>query len=209
MDMQLNKEQLRREREVRAWSQSHLAEVAGLSMRTVQRIENSGSASLESAKAIAAAFDTQVEALLAPEVVVAKDMGDKNKSIAKRLSALVAAFAVAAAGFGWRSQAYADQIMVDLAVSEGGKSIASVHLLNEAGKSSEAKVDDRIKVKVTSTKQSDGNIFLDAQVYFYNGKTFELKASPKLLVANMQSAAVTIAGVDGAAFHFILFLRRS
>jgi transcriptional regulator with XRE-family HTH domain len=203
MDMQLNKDQLRRERELRAWSQSHLAEVAGLSMRTVQRIETSGSASLESAKAIAAAFDTQVEALLAQGAPAVENSGVEKGSLIKRLSALVAAFAVATAGFGWWSQAYADQIMVDLAVSEGERSIASVHLLNEAGESSEANVNDRIKVKVISTKQNDGNVFVDAQVYFHNGKTFELSANPKLLVANKQSAAVSVNGLEGQKFHFI------
>ena len=89
MDMQLNKEQLRREREVRAWSQSPLAEVAGLSMRTVQRIENSGSASLDSAKAIAAASDMQVEALLLSETAA-----PKIKQLAKRLAFVVAIFSL-------------------------------------------------------------------------------------------------------------------
>jgi transcriptional regulator with XRE-family HTH domain len=202
MEMQLNKEQLRRERELRAWSQSHLAEVAGLSMRTVQRIETSGSASLESAKAIAAAFDTQVDTLLVREPSDDEN-SQVNGSAGKRLLAFVAAFVVLAAGFGWWSQAYADQIMVDIAISEDEKLIANVHLSNEPGESSETKVDERIKVKVTSTKQSDGNVFVDAQVYFYNGKVFELKANPKLLVANKQSAAVSVNGLDGKAFHFI------
>lgn len=198
MDMQLNKEQLRREREVRAWSQSHLAEVAGLSMRTVQRIENSGSASLESAKAIAAAFDTRVETLLSSETVA-----PINKlPVVKRISLLVAIVSSALLAFSWWSSAYAEQVMVDLAISSGEKSLASAHLLNEIGEPSEFKLDDVLKVKITSTRM-DGNIFLDAQVYFYNGKTFELTANPKLLVANKQSAAVSIAGVDGKSFHFI------
>lgn len=198
MDMQLNKEQLRREREVRAWSQSHLAEVAGLSMRTVQRIENSGSASLESAKAIAAAFDTQVEALLATETTVLV-----RSPIAKRIYLLVAVLSSALLAFSWWSRAYADQVMVDLAVSAGDKSLASVHLLNEIGEPSEMKVDDVLKVKVTSSKQEDGNIFMNAEIYFYNGKAFELKANPKLLVANKQSAAVSVSGGDGVGYHFI------
>ncbi len=197
MDMQLNKDQLRREREIRAWSQSHLAEVAGLSMRTVQRIETTGSASLESAKAIAAAFDTQVEALLAKDAPP-----DKKGYSGRHLSLFAAALSLAVVGASWWSQAYAEQIKIDLAVSEGDEPIASFHLLNEVGEPSEAKVEDRIKVKLTSTKM-DGNIFMDAQVYFYNGKSFELKANPKLLVANKQSAAVSIDGLDGKAFHFI------
>jgi len=198
MDMQLNKEQLRRERELRAWSQSHLAEVAGLSMRTVQRIENSGSASLESAKAIAAAFDTHVEALLTTETTELV-----RSPVAKRISLVVAILSSALLAFSWWSRAYAEQVMVDLAVSTGDKSLASVHLLNEIGEPSEMKVDDVLKVKITSSKQNDGNIFLNAEVYFYNGKSFELKANPKLLVANKQSAAVSIDGLDGQAFHFI------
>jgi transcriptional regulator with XRE-family HTH domain len=198
MDMQLNKDQLRREREIRAWSQSHLAEVAGLSMRTVQRIENSGSASLESAKAIAAAFDTQVEALLSVATEVSK-----RKSFAKRFSILVALLSSSLLAFSWWSRAYAEQIMVDLAISSGDKPVASAHLLNEVGSPSEMKVDDVLTVKVTSSKQADGNIFLDAEVYFYNGKRFELKANPKLLVANNQSAAVSINNADGSGFHFI------
>lgn len=198
MDMQLNKEQLRRERELRAWSQSHLAEVAGLSMRTVQRIENSGSASLDSAKAIAAAFDTQVEALLPIATEV-----PKPKHIAKRLVFVTAIFSSLLLAFGWWSQAYAEQVMVDVAISSGDKAIASAHLLNEVGEPSEMKVDDVLKVKITSSKQADGNIFLNAEIYFYNGKVFELKASPKLLVANKQSAAVSASGGDGVGYHFI------
>jgi PDZ domain-containing secreted protein len=76
-------------------------------------------------------------------------------------------------------------------------------LLNGVGEPSEMKVDDVLKVKVTSSKQADGNIFLDAEVYLYNGKTFELKANPKLLVANNQSAAVTMASAEGNSFNFI------
>lgn len=199
MDMQLNKEQLRREREVRAWSQSHLAEVAGLSMRTVQRIENTGSASLDSAKAIAAAFNTQVEMLLPirPSVSVSA------RPIVKRVSLVAALIASVLLVFGWWSSAYAEQVIVDVVISSDGKSIASAHLLNEVGEPSEMKVDDVLKVKITSSKQADGNIFLNAEIYFYNGKAYELKANPQLLVANKQSAAVSASGGDDVGYHFI------
>lgn len=43
-------------REERAWSQEHLASVAGLSTRTVQRLEADGRASGESRMALAAVF---------------------------------------------------------------------------------------------------------------------------------------------------------
>ena len=47
----------------RGWSQEQLAEVSGLSARTIQRIEKGQSASLETQKALAAAFDVEVSTL--------------------------------------------------------------------------------------------------------------------------------------------------
>ncbi|NIY48438.1 2TM domain-containing protein [Cedecea colo] len=44
----------------RAWSQEQLAALSSLSVRTIQRIENGGQASLETLSAIAAAFDLNV-----------------------------------------------------------------------------------------------------------------------------------------------------
>ena len=50
-------------REAKAWSQAHLAEAAGLSLRTVQRVEAEGTASAETRLAIAAALDVPVNTL--------------------------------------------------------------------------------------------------------------------------------------------------
>lgn len=64
MKMKVNAEKLRRWREERCWSQEHLAEIAGISLRTMQRIETGASASHESAKALAAVFDVELSALI-------------------------------------------------------------------------------------------------------------------------------------------------
>lgn len=45
----------------RHWSQEQLAEMSGLSIRTIQRIENGGNAGLESLKSLAAVFETTIE----------------------------------------------------------------------------------------------------------------------------------------------------
>ena len=42
------------------WSQDQLATLSGLSVRTIQRLERGGSASLESAKALASVFEVDV-----------------------------------------------------------------------------------------------------------------------------------------------------
>mgnify|MGYP000642752361 CR=1 FL=1 len=56
--MQINTDakKIKRWREERSWSQDRLAEAAGLSLRTVQRIENGESASRDSVMALAAAL---------------------------------------------------------------------------------------------------------------------------------------------------------
>jgi transcriptional regulator with XRE-family HTH domain len=55
---------IRELRERRAWTQEHLAEVAGIeSVRTVQRVENNETQKAETLQAIAAAFDVGVQDL--------------------------------------------------------------------------------------------------------------------------------------------------
>jgi len=61
--MELDPNEVRRLREARAWSQEHLAGVAGLSVRTVQRIERGDGASLETRMALASAFEVAPVAL--------------------------------------------------------------------------------------------------------------------------------------------------
>ena len=63
MEMKLDKVKLKQLRESKAWSQSHVAEISGISLRTIQRIEKSGVASLESVKSICATFGIQIDDL--------------------------------------------------------------------------------------------------------------------------------------------------
>lgn len=48
----------------RGWTQEQLAQHSGLSVRTIQRIENGHAATLESLKCLAAVFETQVSKLM-------------------------------------------------------------------------------------------------------------------------------------------------
>ncbi|SEK32050.1 DNA-binding transcriptional regulator, XRE-family HTH domain [Colwellia chukchiensis] len=50
-------------RNKKSWSQDELAIATGLNLRTVQRIENEASASLQSKKALASAFDININDL--------------------------------------------------------------------------------------------------------------------------------------------------
>src|SRR5688572_802888 len=59
-------------RKRKSWSQEELATAAGLNLRTIQRIESDGVASLQSRKALAAAFDVEIAELEIPEELVMK-----------------------------------------------------------------------------------------------------------------------------------------
>jgi transcriptional regulator with XRE-family HTH domain len=61
--MNINRTLILALRKQRSWSQDELAVSSGLNLRTVQRIERSGVASLQSRKALAAAFNIDVSDL--------------------------------------------------------------------------------------------------------------------------------------------------
>ena len=75
MEMKLDIEKLKALRESKAWSQSHLAEVAGVSLRTIQRIEKLGIASPESVKSICAVFEIEVDDIRETRINVEVDTG--------------------------------------------------------------------------------------------------------------------------------------
>ncbi|MEZ6000307.1 helix-turn-helix domain-containing protein [Hyphomonas sp.] len=54
---------IKRWREERHWSQEHLADLAGIGLRTIQRIEHGEKASRDTLTALAAAFNVDVMAL--------------------------------------------------------------------------------------------------------------------------------------------------
>lgn len=83
---------IRRWREERHWSQEHLAELAGIGLRTVQRVENGEPASRETLTALAAAFNVEAIALCVdPEAEAA---GIVQQRDAKAVAALRLSFMI-------------------------------------------------------------------------------------------------------------------
>jgi len=62
----------------RGWTQAQLAELCAVNIRTIQRVENDGTASLETTMALAAAFDLEINELFA-------DPGTEKKNSNKTL----------------------------------------------------------------------------------------------------------------------------
>lgn len=61
--MNLDPERVIRQRQARAWSQDELAIACGLNLRTIQRVEKAGAASLQTRKALASAFGIDLREL--------------------------------------------------------------------------------------------------------------------------------------------------
>ncbi len=57
---------IKRERQERAWTQTQLAEIVGVNLRTIQRVEKDGAASFETLMGIASAFNIDVRELNQP-----------------------------------------------------------------------------------------------------------------------------------------------
>ena len=79
--MKINAELVRDMRVQRAWSQEELAMASGLNLRTIQRIENQATASLQSRKSLAAAFDIDTEVLEIMETPVMQQFEYKTRPI--------------------------------------------------------------------------------------------------------------------------------
>ena len=93
--MKVDGELVRRLREEKSWSQEHLATVAGVSHRTIQRVESDGTASLETRMALASALS-----------VPAANLGPKPGRAPLKLGAKLGfacgvAGAVAGMAYGW------------------------------------------------------------------------------------------------------------
>lgn len=63
MDMEINSAKIKQLRCEHMWSQEQLATLSNLSLRTIQRIESSNTASMESIKALAAVFEVSTSEL--------------------------------------------------------------------------------------------------------------------------------------------------
>jgi transcriptional regulator with XRE-family HTH domain len=68
-DMKLNSSKIQNLRALKCWSQDELATASGLSIRTIQRVEKNGIASLETTKALASVFDVTPNELQVTEKI--------------------------------------------------------------------------------------------------------------------------------------------
>jgi len=207
MDMRLDRALVRRERQKRAWSQEHLAEVTGLGLRTIQRVEKTGSASYESVRALASVFSLEIENLTILEVK-RKDPGLPRGITAllpNRVLAGIAATAILTfTALFVSGPSWADQVMLDIGISHSDEEMTIGHLLIADGKAAEMRINDVVRVVVTPTIQNDGKVFLSAKIYENVDGEFVLLFEPKLITADGKEAEIRVDADSGTTFRIVI-----
>jgi len=196
VDMQIDSKRIRSEREKRAWSQEQLAEVAGVALRTIQRVETSGAGSYETAKAIAAVFEVDVSDLRS-----AVEPTPRLSRRARYLSAAAAASLLVAIGAFLARDAVAREIALAVTLSLNGTELGNHRLVVDEGKNSEIRLEGQAKVILTSVINADGSVAVSMRVYEFADQQFALVSTPKLFVRDNDEATVNVTSVQGNVFR--------
>jgi len=198
MDMQIDSHRIKLLREQRAWSQSHLAEVADLSLRTIQRIEKHGVASYESARALAAIFELTL-ADIKPSLSECEipcdylsssssDQSRRKYSLPKIVSA-VAASLLTFITIMLFSSANAQQVKLDIKFSNGTDELPlEFSTLNPNGETNTFKIDDKYQLDVIPTSDNDGLFLMTVKFYKNAADGYQLMSEPKVLVREQEGA---------------------
>ncbi|WP_346836603.1 helix-turn-helix transcriptional regulator [Microbulbifer sp. SAOS-129_SWC] len=191
MEVKVNAQKITSLRATRAWSQQQLADIASVSLRTIQRIEKSGNASHESVKSLSAAFSIRPEDLLIQET-----QKFSLEKLGKRY--IAAMFALGAASLLYASLSSASPIMLKVEASSNNEQLASIHLLNEEGDHSEMRVENRLKIDISAEQTPENQIRLKTRVYEFKEKLGYVNvASPILLTEFNKSAGIKFIAADG------------
>jgi DNA-binding XRE family transcriptional regulator len=201
MDMKVDPSYIRAQRERRAWSQEHLAEVAGLGLRTIQRIEKTGAASYESARSLAAVFGLDVAELRVVEPSSAA--AALRTSVALRpvlgvLGALVAggALLVTTSSFA------ADKVLMDVSVAldspDAPRALATKVVVDEGTlvpNVNELKLGD-LRFSIVPRVQAPDRILLEVGIYELRGGQEVVVGEPRLVTISGEAAEVVVSAGD-------------
>jgi transcriptional regulator with XRE-family HTH domain len=208
MDMQVDGKLIKAERERRAWSQEHLAEATGLGLRTIQRIEKTGAASYESARALAAVFGVDVARLRAP---VAAQSGRLRIPVPLRPALGVLAAVLVAGALFVTSRSLAEQVLLDVGVRLDDTREFKTQMLVEDG-SLVPNVNDlrleQLRFSIVPTIQPDRRILLAVKIFERRGDDDVLVSQPRLIADDGKEAGIALTTEGGRSVRFSITARR-
>jgi transcriptional regulator with XRE-family HTH domain len=191
--MQIDSNRIKREREQHAWSQEHLAEVAGLSLRTVQRVESVGAASFETARALAAVLELDVAALARQPAPA--------KRPRTRYWAIAASLVVGVCGLFLAQQVRAAQVMLDVALGLNSQPLSQSRLITDEGKDAEIRIEGQMRVVVTPVIAKDGSVLLSLRIDEFATAGWVRVAAPSLLAYDNDEATLSVTSPAGNVFR--------
>ncbi len=195
MELRIDAEKIKSLRTARAWSQEHLAEVAGLGRRTIQRVESAGTASYETAQAIAAVFEVDMADITTHETPLDDALRERNRLLRKISIALtsLAVFALLAIS----RSVTADQVQLDIEaiVDEEHQTVASIAV--DEGEVREFQLAGDYRVSVTPSVTNEGHIRLELIMMKLNGEEYERVGTPILYTPDGEAALIVSANDDG------------
>ena len=195
----INVNELRNARRKRGWTQQHLADVADLSLRTVQRIESTGCCSPESLLALASVLGVPSEDLV--------DLGEtprpqaRNTGRARGIAGSVAFIAAIAVAVVFSMGASARPVLLEVDLSSSGESVSSVQLLSEEGETAEIRTGNGLRMEFSAKIASyeHGRIFVEVRLF--SAVEGALVAAPGLLLEDRQAGEVRFEGTDGLPYQ--------
>ncbi|HXS52578.1 MAG TPA: helix-turn-helix transcriptional regulator [Usitatibacter sp.] len=190
MDLMIDSELIKAERQSRGWSQEQLAAAAGLGVRTIQRMESGSMASSESAKCLAAVFGVPFTRL-----VIQKPKAFWRR---RRLWAAAAA-ACAAAGSSVFLMSRANATDIGMAIKLGTATTDESRMnveVNDGGQT-EIKLERNIRLLLRPTLQKDGTIFLATEIYVWDGTGFNLVGKPTLRMRQDEETRLKLGLLNG------------
>jgi DNA-binding XRE family transcriptional regulator len=204
MDMNIDAGLIRSERLKRAWSQEHLAQVSGLGLRTVQRIENGENASLETIKALAAVLELPVEAILVqslPQATLMVSPTRSHLSLFKPWRTFVAGCAVAAMVMGslFNMQgARAERVAMDFDVTLDGEKLAIDPLSTADGSPVALEIRDLFRIKLVPTITQSRMVLVNIEIYAMTDGEYKLLARPAVTMSAGSPALIKSGSDTGA-----------
>jgi len=197
MDMRIDSSYIKAQRARRAWSQEHLAEVSGLGLRTIQRIEKTGAASYESARSLAAVFEIDVAKLRVAEPALVEP---RRVSISLRpVLGVVGALVTGGALLVTSSTFAADKVLMDVTVAVDSKTDADSALTTQVvvddGKFvpqvNELKLGD-LRFSIVPRVQTPDRVLLEVSIYERRGDEEFVVSQPQLIALSGEPTEVVI-----------------
>jgi len=197
MDMKVDSSYIKAQRARRAWSQEHLAEVTGLGLRTIQRIEKTGAASYESARALAAVFEMDVAELRVAPPVVAEPRR-VNLSL-RQVLGVVGALVTGGALLVTTSTFAADKVLMDLSVAVDSKtdedqSLATKVVVDDGTlvpEVNDLKLGD-LRFSIVPRVQTPDRILLEVSIYERRGDQEFVVSEPRLIALSGEAASIVL-----------------